>query len=49
MIIILYQGILSVEVETTRINGILYQAENSYIPKPTPTNPSILFAQILWM
>jgi len=56
MIIILYQGILSVEVETTRINGILYQryktpyqAENSYIPKPTPTNPSILSAQILWI
>ena len=56
MIIILYQAILSVEVETTRINGILYQryktpyqTESFYTPKPTPNNPSILSAQILWI
>ncbi len=49
-------SIIGVDVETTRINNILYQRyktpytnNSNILPKPTPTSPSILAAQILWV
>ncbi|MEO0143455.1 MAG: WD40 repeat domain-containing protein [candidate division WOR-3 bacterium] len=56
MINLVFSHMLLIEVETTRINGLLYQRyktpyynASDYTPKSTLTNPSILSAQVLWI